>query len=317
MARKRAVLDALSRDDLLQLLDACDLTVPDRRRRDALVDALARAKDAHLDALLPGLSRDSLKATCRALGLDDGGREKTVLVDRLLGQDRAAPPAPPKPAPVASLPAVAAPAAPRRSPTPPPSPAVGGAPVAVPTDALDRILALQLLVAWAGEGRCEPRRLGWWDTDLIDGAGGGDLVARLVPRTHAWAALGLVREAARRVDAKARGRHGDPDRLRTIFFLGFEVDERLDDRLGELRRSGRAPEEALPLPHQLGAEFAAAALPALLAPGEKAAFEAVPPIGRKLRGAAPAAVDDLVAKLAAALVPVADGYPLPFYRTGG
>jgi len=126
-----------------------------------------------------------------------------------------------------------------------------------------------------------------------------------------------VREAARRVDAKARGRHGDPDRLRTIFFLGFEVDERLDDRLGELRRSGRAPEEALPLPHRLGAEFDAGALPALLAPGEKAAFEAVPPIGRKLRGAAPAAVDDLVARLTAALVPVADGYPLPFYRTGG
>ena len=25
-------------------------------------------------------------------------------------------------------------------------------------------------VAWAGEGRCSPRRLGWWDTDLVDEA---------------------------------------------------------------------------------------------------------------------------------------------------
>ena len=47
---------------------------------------------------------------------------------------------------------------------------------------IDRILATQLLVAWAGEGRSEPKRFGWRDTDLIDKAGGGDLVARLAPR---------------------------------------------------------------------------------------------------------------------------------------
>jgi hypothetical protein len=51
--------------------------------------------------------------------------------------------------------------------------------------ALDEILALQFLVAWAGEGRCKPRRFGWWDTDLVDPDGGGDLLARLAPRTHA------------------------------------------------------------------------------------------------------------------------------------
>jgi len=59
--------------------------------------------------------------------------------------------------------------------------------------ALDEILALQFLVAWAGEGRCKPKRLGWWDTDLVDPDGGGDLLARLAPRTHAWAALEAVR----------------------------------------------------------------------------------------------------------------------------
>ncbi|WP_395830945.1 hypothetical protein [Archangium violaceum] len=44
-----------------------------------------------------------------------------------------------------------------------------------PVSTLDTILALQLTVAWAGEGRCEPARLGWWQTDLVDEAGGGDL----------------------------------------------------------------------------------------------------------------------------------------------
>lgn len=33
---------------------------------------------------------------------------------------------------------------------------------------LDAVLAVQLTVAWAGEGRCEPKRLGWWDTDVLD-----------------------------------------------------------------------------------------------------------------------------------------------------
>jgi hypothetical protein len=102
--------------------------------------------------------------------------------------------------------------------------------------ALDEILALQFLVAWAGEGRCRPKRLAWWDTDLVDPDGGGDLFARLAPRTHAWAALEAVREAARQTDANARQRHGDPDRLRTIFFLGFEADETLSDRLAAHKR---------------------------------------------------------------------------------
>jgi hypothetical protein len=73
---------------------------------------------------------------------------------------------------------------------------------------IDRILATQLVVAWAGEGRSEPRRFGWWDTDLVDDARGGDLLARLAPRTHAWASLELVRQAARRVDGRARGKRG-------------------------------------------------------------------------------------------------------------
>lgn len=109
----------------------------------------------------------------------------------------------------------------------------------VSQEVLDSILACQFLVAWAGERRSEPRRFGWWDTALVDEYGGGDVLARLAPRTHAWAALEAVREVARRVDAKARSTHGRPDAMRTIFFLGFELDERLADRLSALKRSLR------------------------------------------------------------------------------
>jgi hypothetical protein len=182
--------------------------------------------------------------------------------------------------------------------------------------ALDEILALQILVAWAGEGRCKPRRLGWWDTDLVDPDGGGDLFARLVPRTHAWAALEAVREAARQTDAKARERHGEPDRLRTIFFLGFEVDEKVSDRLAAHKRAGKSPTESLPLPFALDGKWPKDKVLAAFSPGKPPAFDPVPPVGRQLEGAPPASTDELVRRLVAALVPPAEAYPLPFFRIG-
>jgi len=188
---------------------------------------------------------------------------------------------------------------------------------AVTVQMLDQILALQLVVAWAGEGRCEPKRLGWWDTDLVDANGGGDLVARLAPRTHAWASLELVREAARRVDAQARGKHGDPDKLRSLYFLGFELDEKVLDRLAELKRQARAPEEVLALPFKLGSAFEKQRVVEVLSTAGKVSFDKVPPVGRHVKGASPESPGELAKKLAAALVPLADEYPLPFFRTGG
>lgn len=40
---------------------------------------------------------------------------------------------------------------------------------------LDEILGFQILVAWAGEGLCRPKRLRWWETDLVDPDGGTDV----------------------------------------------------------------------------------------------------------------------------------------------
>ncbi len=180
---------------------------------------------------------------------------------------------------------------------------------------LDSILALQLTVAWAGEGRSSPRRLGWWDTDVIDEAGGGDLFKRLMPHTHAWASLEAAREAGRRVDARARAKMAAPDAMRTLFFLGFELDERLGDRLAALKRSGRPPAEALSLPLPLTSDFSKDSVSAAFQGGD--ALFTVVPGGRQLGGARPDAPDVLVRRLAAALVPLAEQYPLPFYKIGG
>ncbi len=85
MPSKRDVLALLSRDELLAVVDKFDLSPPDRRAKDGLVETVAASKRATLAELLPDLSRDRLKELCRSLGLDDGGREKTLLIDRLTG----------------------------------------------------------------------------------------------------------------------------------------------------------------------------------------------------------------------------------------
>ncbi|WP_437718188.1 BREX-6 system BrxE protein [Sorangium sp. So ce448] len=144
-----------------------------------------------------------------------------------------------------------------------------------PDETLDAILAMQVTTAWAGEGRCSSRRLGWWDTDLIDDAGGGDLFARLLPQTYVWASL----EAALRTDAKARAKMADPDKLRTLYFLGFELDEQLGDGFAAHKRSGRPPAEVLPLPLPLTADFAKEKLVSALQGGD-AASTRVPEGGR-------------------------------------
>ena len=122
---------------------------------------------------------------------------------------------------------------------------------------LDAILALQMTIAWAGEGLCEPKRLDWWRTDLIDEAGGGDLLKRLLPKTYQWAALEAVRAAAIQIDRRERAKLAKPDALRTLFFWGVLVDEQLSDRLADHKRnaSSQMPSEILPLPIELGISF--------------------------------------------------------------
>ena len=185
----------------------------------------------------------------------------------------------------------------------------------LPTSTLDTVLALQLTVAWAGEGLSRPPRLGWWQTDLIDEAGGGDLLARLLPRTHTWASLEAARETARRADAQARKAMASSDSIHSLFFLGFEVNERLAERLGALKRAGAPPQQVLPLPISLAEPFSADALAeALRMPASGSPPYTVTPAGRQLTGPMPASLERAVQNLSAALLPLSERYPLPFYR---
>lgn len=174
---------------------------------------------------------------------------------------------------------------------------------------LDSILALQLTVAWAGEAAGEPARLGWWRTDLVDREGGGDLFARLTPRTAPWAGLALARAAARRVDAVAREQIANGDALWTPFHLGFELDEQLDDRLAYHRQHEHRPADVLGPRYLVETGWSRPALEALLG-GLGAPKVTVSPSGRRV-GARKPSPAEAAPLLFAALLPLGSSYPLP------
>lgn len=89
MPKKEDILNQLKRDELLAAIEQFALEVADRRVRDNLVDALRGSRKATLKDILEPLSRDRLKELCRALELDDSGRGKAELVERLAGTSAA------------------------------------------------------------------------------------------------------------------------------------------------------------------------------------------------------------------------------------
>lgn len=178
---------------------------------------------------------------------------------------------------------------------------------------LDQIIAIQFTVAWAGEALSDPPRLKWWRTDLVDEYGGGDLLERLAPRSHKWASLEAVREAAILTDKKARQRMADPDKVRTLYFWGFEIDEQVTERLRALKMSQRDPAKALPIPLDFSSEFDKDELEKYLKSDVPADFM-VQMSGRELKQSLPDDLSLAAKTLATALLPLSEEYPAPFFR---
>jgi hypothetical protein len=185
---------------------------------------------------------------------------------------------------------------------------------ALPSSALDHILTAQLAVAWAGEGGESPR-LGWWKTFMVDPDGGLALFEGLTPATHRWVVFQGAREAARRVDAAMRARDHDPDRLYSLYRFGFEIDERVDERLQDHKRAGADPFVVLPGLKELCEPPWSAAHFAEWVAGH-GSVNSVPGLaGRRLTGTPPSDVETRVRSLIAALHPASPTYPSPHYIT--
>ncbi len=194
-----------------------------------------------------------------------------------------------------------------------PQPAETRAPV--PLSDIDLALTGQLVVAWAGEaGDEDDPRLGWWRSDLVSEFGGRDLFERLLPATWAWATLQAAREAARIEDARLRKRDADPDRVVSLFALGFDIDERIEERLRDLKRAGQHPSEALPGLDVITHDWRPARFAEWI-DGHGEARPTTTSIGRRLEGDPPARLEQRVRALVAALAPTAEAYPLPHFRS--
>jgi hypothetical protein len=180
---------------------------------------------------------------------------------------------------------------------------------------IDFALGVQLVVAWAGEAG-EERRLGWWRSDLVSEFGGEDLFRRLLPSTWQWAVLQGARETARRRDKEMRVQGHDPDRIVSLFFFGFELDEQIEERLQELKRSGQTPREALPSLVMLEQGWDQARFYEWVAGLGPAATTATP-VGRQLKGTMPSGFEQQVRQLVAGLAPAAESYPLPYFLRAG
>lgn len=117
MPTPRQILDLLSRDELLGLVDGHDVIVGNRRIKSHIADRLEE-RGAPLAELMAGLSRDRLAELCRLLGLDGGGRAKAPLIARLAAPPEAAvqPPAAQLEIPAVTRRVPAAPANPRNRP---------------------------------------------------------------------------------------------------------------------------------------------------------------------------------------------------------
>jgi hypothetical protein len=185
---------------------------------------------------------------------------------------------------------------------------------------IDSLLSAQLIVAWAGEkGDAEDpasQRLGWWQTNLV-GEGAEYDLKELLPNTWRWAMLQAVRHAAKIHDASVRAKDHDPDRLLTLYSLGFEIDEKVDERLTQFKQNSKAIEEVLPdVASMISAGWSLDRFTSWVAKHGKESSTSVP-AGRRLKGQPPEQIQAMLGRLIAGLAPMADAYPMPHFKQEG
>jgi len=76
MKLKPVILNALSRDDLKQIVDNFDFDGVDRRSVESMRSLLARSRRVSPDDLLGLLRKDSLQTVCQSVGLPVGGNRE-------------------------------------------------------------------------------------------------------------------------------------------------------------------------------------------------------------------------------------------------
>lgn len=87
MPSKRKLLEGLTKAGLLEIAQHYKITGLTTQNKTQIIDILAHSRSVKAEEFLALLARNDLKALCNGLGLDDSGREKQALIDRLRGSD--------------------------------------------------------------------------------------------------------------------------------------------------------------------------------------------------------------------------------------
>jgi len=87
MATRRRLLAFLTRAELLQLAADYEHSGLTAKPKDEIIEAIVEQPRPSKPEVLEYFSRNELKGACEELGLDTTGREKQVLIDRLLGRE--------------------------------------------------------------------------------------------------------------------------------------------------------------------------------------------------------------------------------------
>ncbi|WDJ42677.1 DNA methyltransferase [Xanthomonas campestris] len=96
MRLKPSIIAFASTSMLRQVVHDYELSVGDKRKRQALADAISSARRCTPEELLGYLGESEVKQLCEAVGVESRGR-KRVLIDRLLDAANPSPPTMPKP----------------------------------------------------------------------------------------------------------------------------------------------------------------------------------------------------------------------------
>lgn len=84
MASRSQILGVLTKARLLNIAWKFDVTGLSALRKADIVNTLARKLSIPMEEVLDSLKRDELKAICQRLGLDDSGKKKSPLIERII-----------------------------------------------------------------------------------------------------------------------------------------------------------------------------------------------------------------------------------------
>jgi type I restriction enzyme M protein len=88
MAKKSLILDCLTKVYLNDIAKGHGIAGASGIKKPDLIRMLAMRPNVNTEEILNDLSLEDLKVICQGIGVDDTGRKKAILIDRILGRDK-------------------------------------------------------------------------------------------------------------------------------------------------------------------------------------------------------------------------------------